>query len=147
MSGNDNFGSKSTAKSEWSSAWEAVSRLAATRQTLLEPEDAALSPPVQKPANDHAPNGRRPPQTIATASAQHSTALDHDQLAHALAEIERASAMLRQSEPALEVGAPQQPKRIDGRNYWSVWILISTIWISATLVVASATGAILYLLD
>jgi hypothetical protein len=36
--------------------------------------------------------------------------------------------------------------RLEGRNYWSVWILIGAIWISATFVVASATGAILYLL-
>jgi hypothetical protein len=73
-------------------------------------------------------------------------AIDHDQLARAVAEIEKASAMLRRSEPALEVGLPSSPIRSEGRNYWSVWILIGTIWISATFVVASATGAILYLL-
>ncbi len=33
-----------------------------------------------------------------------------------------------------------------GRSYWSVWILIGAIWISATVVVATATGAILYIL-
>jgi len=64
----------------------------------------------------------------------------------AVAEIEQASAMLRRSEPALEVGTPSSPVRIERRNYWSVWILIGAIWVSTALVVASATGAILYLL-
>src|SRR5438067_7279048 len=147
MSGNDNFESKSTAKSEWSNAWEAVSRLATTREALLDAKDAAPSPLIQKAVNGYGPNPHRPAQANDLASAQHVTALDHDQLARALAEIERASAILRRSEPALEVGAPSSPKRVDGRTYWPVWILIGTIWISATLVVASATGAILYLLD
>ena len=64
----------------------------------------------------------------------------------AVAEIEQASAMLQRSEPALEAGIPSSPVRIERRNYWSVWILIGAIWMSAALVVASATGAILYLL-
>ena len=61
----------------------------------------------------------------------------------AVAEIEKASAALRQAEPGLEVGVPDAlPRR--GR-YWSIWLLIGGVWISATLVVAGATGAILYL--
>ena len=120
MFGNDNFGSRSRPSSDWSSAWEAVSRLAATREILLDPKDAASSPLIQEPVNRHRPNGGRPAQAAAIASAQHIAALDHDQLANAVAEIEQASAMLRRSEPALEAGVPSSPKRIDGRNYRSV---------------------------
>jgi hypothetical protein len=36
--------------------------------------------------------------------------------------------------------------RAHTRSYWSVWILIGAIWISATFVVATAAGAILYIL-
>jgi hypothetical protein len=41
------------------------------------------------------------------------------------------------------MGVASAPTR--SRKYWSVWILIGCVWISATLVVAGATGAILYL--
>jgi hypothetical protein len=73
-------------------------------------------------------------------------ALDDDQLAHAVAEIEQASAILRRSEPSLEAGIPSSPARSEARSYWSVWILIGALWLSATVVVASAAGAIFYLL-
>jgi hypothetical protein len=68
---------------------------------------------------------------------------DHD-LTGAIAEIKKASTLLRRPEPAIEVGRPSLPIGTKGRSYWSVWVLIGTIWISATLVVASAAGAILY---
>jgi hypothetical protein len=146
MPSNDNFGLSSAARSDWSSAWEAVSRLAATRESLNGADQPHHSPLMQSSANGQGPNGHGLGQNFAAASVQHIMALDHDQLASAVAEIEKASAMLRRSEPALEVGVPSSPARIEGRNYWSVWILIGAIWISATFVVASATGAILYLL-
>jgi hypothetical protein len=69
--------------------------------------------------------------------------MDPDQLARAVAEIEKASAALREAEPGLEVGLPNAPSH--RRKYWSIWLLIGAVWISATLVVAGATGAILYL--
>jgi hypothetical protein len=141
MPSDDTIGSNSAERSDWSSAWEAVSRLAATRQSLQGAEQPHHSPFIQESAN-----GQWTGQNSAAASVKHIMAIDHDQLAGAVAEIEKASALLRRSEPALEVGLPSSPARTEARNYWSVWILIGAIWISATLVVASATGAILYLL-
>jgi len=38
-----------------------------------------------------------------------------------------------------------QFRPVEVRNYRSVWIMIGALWISATLVVVGATGAILYL--
>ncbi len=91
-------------------------------------------------------SARREPGSGATSVTQ-IIALDREQqLAGAIAEIEKASAVLRRSEPALEPGLPSTSGHSEGRSYWSLWILIGSIWISATLVVASATGAILYLL-
>jgi hypothetical protein len=73
--------------------------------------------------------------------------VEHEHLSGAIAEIEKASALLRKSEPSLEIGLPSQPAGAERRAYWSVWILIGTIWISAILVVASAAGAMIYLLN
>jgi hypothetical protein len=75
------------------------------------------------------------------------TPVEHAHLSGAIAEIEKASALLRKSEPSLEIGLPRQPAGSERRAYWSVWILIGTIWISAILVVASAADAMIYLLN
>src|ERR1700730_15349506 len=141
MPSNNNTGLNSTERSNWSSVWEAVSRLAATREPLEDVDQPHHSPVVQE-----ASTGQGTAQNSAAAAVKHVMAIDHDQFARAVAEIEKASAVLRRSEPALEVGLASAPVRSDGRNYRSVWILIGAIWISATLVVAGATGAILYLL-
>jgi hypothetical protein len=133
MAGNDTVGPKSTDKSDWSSVWEVVSRLAVTQQSLQ--ADSARSLSDSRSLNAHR-----------TGALDDVGSFDQDQLAAAIAEIERASAALRRSEPALEYGLPLPPRRREARNYWSVWIIIAVIWISATFVVASATGAILYLL-
>jgi hypothetical protein len=55
--------------------------------------------------------------------------------------------VLRQSDPALEVWSPNSATHSVKRKYWSIWLLVAGIWLSATLVVAGATGAILYLLS
>src|SRR6516164_9537314 len=133
MPGKDTMGSNSTEKSDWSNAWRAVSRLAATQDTF-----ESVTPL-------HSPAGQWTKSDDDAASARHVPVTDHD-LTGAIAEIEKASELLRRSEPALEVGLPSLPSATEGRSYWSVWILIGTIWISATLVVASAAGAILYVL-
>ena len=133
MAGNDTVGPKSADKSDWSSVWEVVSRLAATQQQLqIEP--------------DHSVSDSRSLYAHRTGSLKDAGNFDQDQLAAAIAEIERGSAALRRSEPALEYGLPLAPNRGEARNYWSVWIIIAVIWISATFAVASAAGAILYLL-
>ena len=73
-----------------------------------------------------------------------SAPVDSDALALAVAEIEIASAALRQSEPTLEPWQPNSEKHSEQR-YLPVWILIGAVWIAALLTLSGATGAILYL--
>lgn len=73
-----------------------------------------------------------------------SAPVDSDALARAVAEIEIASAALRQSEPALEPWQPSLETQGEQR-YLPVWILIGAVWIAALLGLSGATGAILYL--
>jgi len=70
--------------------------------------------------------------------------VDSDALARAVAEIEMASAALRQSEPALEPWQPDFATQGE-RRYLPVWLLIGAVWIAALLGLTGATGAILYL--
>ncbi len=70
--------------------------------------------------------------------------VDSDTLARAIAEIEIASAALRQSEPALEPWQPNFATQGE-RRYLPVWLLIGAVWIAALLGLTGATGAILYL--
>ena len=140
MPGKDTMGSNSTEKSDWSSAWQAVSRLAAAQGGLQ-----SVTPPHSLPLVEESATGQWTGQDD-DASVRHMPVMDHEHLTGAIAEIEKASALLRRSEPALEAGLPSLPTGAEGRTYWSVWILIGTIWISATLVVASAAGAILFVL-
>ena len=71
--------------------------------------------------------------------------ITHDQLGLAVAEIEKAAAALRRAEPALEIGIASSIPPGGARNHRSVWIMIGALWISASLIVAGAAGAILYL--
>src|SRR6516165_702928 len=107
MPGKDTMGSNSTEKSDWSSAWRAVSRLAATQDTF-----ESVTPL-------HSPAGQWTKSDDDAASARHVPVTDHD-LTGAIAEIEKASELLRRSEPALEVGLPSLPSATEGRSYWSV---------------------------
>jgi hypothetical protein len=128
----DATGSKPADRADWNNAWEIVARLAAARESTLHE--------VEPPRPAVAPNHASQPAANALAPTE---PVDPDQLARAVAEIEKASAALRQAEPGLEVGVPDAlPRR---SRYWSIWLLIGGVWISATLVVAGATGAILYL--
>jgi hypothetical protein len=70
--------------------------------------------------------------------------VDSDELAHAIAEIEIASAALRQSDPALEPWRPHADTHGEKR-YLPVWFVIGTVWIVALLGLFGAIGAILYL--
>jgi len=123
MPTNDALGAKSADKSDWSNAFAAVSRLAAAR-------DATMHDLQHDRRGAHATK----------------QSIDPDQFARAIAEIERASAALRRSEPALQAGMPAATRRGTRKRYLSVWILIAGIWSSATLVVAGATAGILYVL-
>ena len=138
MPNNDPIGSKPADKSDWNSAWEVVSQLAAARETALLGINGDQQAAILESAS------RQRNATTAAIFAKPVVPMDPDQLARAIAEIEKASAALRRSEPALEVWLPDSATRLKSRKYLSVWILIGGIWISATLVVAGATGAILY---
>ena len=70
--------------------------------------------------------------------------VDSEALARAIAEIEIASAALRQSEPTLEPWRPNA-EALGEQRYLPVWILIGVVWIAALLGLSGATGAILYL--
>jgi hypothetical protein len=139
MRNKDAIGSPPTDRSDWNNAWEIVSRLAAAREATLQEIGQETEPDRREALASEA--GHPAPKAAAPATAIEP--VDQDQLAHAVAEIEKASAALRQTEPGLEAGLPDAPTR--KRKYWSVWILIGGVWLSATLVVAGATGAILYL--
>jgi hypothetical protein len=136
----DAIGSRPTDRSDWNNAWEIVSRLAAAREATLQGIGQEIGQDRREPP---VPEATRPPANSAAALATAIEPVDQDQLAHAVAEIEKASAALRQTEPGLEAGLPDAPTRT--RKYWSVWLLVGGVWLSATLVVAGATGAILYL--
>ena len=136
MATNDALGTKSPDKSQWKDAFNAVTRLAAAREATMNDMERDRR---------GATSDRRAtaPGTAARATAP---GVDPNQLARAVAEIEKASAALRRSEPALEVGLPAPARSGTRKRYLSVWILIAGIWTSATLVVAGAAAGILYVL-
>jgi hypothetical protein len=68
-----------------------------------------------------------------------------DELALAIAEIERARQVLRQWEPGLERGIPSLFGRRQPRAYWTVWLMIGLVWMVSSVTIVSATAAILYL--
>jgi hypothetical protein len=139
MPSNDTIGSHPANSSDWSDALEIVSRLAAARDATLHDIDAARQ--------ETAMLGARQRITAAEAIPQEPiAAIDPEQLAQAVAEIEKASAALRRLEPALEVWLPEEIIHGETRRHRSVWILVGGIWITASLVVAGTAGAIVYLL-
>jgi CHASE3 domain sensor protein len=150
MPDKDPDGSKRADRADWSNAWDVVARLAAARETTLraaaqdrrQASGRAAKRGAMAASKPDAISEQQPADNRPGAHAQ-VAAMDHDQLARAVAEIEMASAALREAEPALEVGLPSAPTH--RRKYWSVWILVAAVWISATLVVAGTTGAILFL--
>ena len=95
MPTNDALGAKPPDNSDWSNAFEAVSRLAAAREAAFHPAE----PERRSSATD-----RQATSSAATRTTMQD--IDTNQLARAVAEIEKASAALRRSEPALEVGLP-----------------------------------------
>src|SRR5579885_935367 len=100
------------------------------------------------PATVHhpAPRGAQADRTADVAGLLKPNApIDPGQLARAIAEIEKASAALRRSEPTLELWRPGWATLGKKRGYISVWILIGGIWISDILVLSATVGAILYL--
>jgi hypothetical protein len=139
MQNNDALGSRPPDGADWSNAFAAVSRLAAIRDLALRD--------IGHDQNESFASDQQTEASSTGLSAEQIDPLDPDQLARAVAEIEKASSALRKSEPALEAWSPNNAATSGiTRKYWSIWLLIGGIWISATLVVAGAAGAILYLL-
>jgi hypothetical protein len=129
MATNHALGAKSADKSQWKDAFKAVTRLAAAREATMNDMERDRR---------GATSDRRARATV--------PGVDPNQLARAVAEIEKASAALRRSEPALEAGLPAPARSGTRKRYLSVWILIAGIWTSAMLVVAGAAAGILYVL-
>jgi hypothetical protein len=69
---------------------------------------------------------------------------DSDALARAIADIEMASAALRESDPTLEPWRPGSEMHGD-RRHLPVWILIGTVWAAALLSLSVAISGIVYL--
>ena len=118
---------------DWDGAWEIVSRFVTAREVALQ-EIARGAPALGVVPVAHGSAG---PAERPSADAE---------LARAIAEIEQATAALRRSEPDLESWHPGRAVAREARQYRSVWILIGGIWLSASVMVAGATGALLYLL-
>lgn len=93
--------------------WDAVRRIEAVRR------DIESSLPVELLARRHT---------------------DPDQLARDQAEIERAAAVLRHAEPALETWT-DPPPRIAAKTS-PVWLLIGALWLSSALLTVGAVVAI-----
>jgi hypothetical protein len=125
---------------EWDDAWELVRRLGVAHKRLAKevvhdhgkaavgglPAAAKLPLPLPGKAKDEAP-------------------LDPDELARAIAEIERASAALRRAEPALETWSDGDDDVVPASqpaNPRSVWVLIGILWTSTVLVAAGVVYAI-----
>ena len=141
MPNKDALGAKPTDRSDWSDAFEAVSRLAAAREATMDGVRRRIGAERRSGAR-RADEGQRPTWLQALAS--------------------KASTRINSRAPSQK--SKRRPRRCDGRSrrsrlglpaatrigmrkkYSSVWILIGSIWISATLVVAGATAGILYVM-
>lgn len=120
-------------------AGQTMSRRGSARRTV--PHDVGARPALI----DTFTVGRVRNATDAVAPSILSRAsVDSDELARAIADIEIASAALRQSEPTLEPWPPEAQAR-GAERYLPVWVLIGAVWITAFLALSGATGAILYL--
>ena len=132
------MGTKPHNNAEWKKAWDSISRLAnarrlALREMAIEKADATTNAfPLAAPAE---------------SAVEASAPADPDEYARAIAEIEQASAVLRQTEPNLEAWRPDDAAATsETRKSRSVWLLIGGIWLSTVSAFAGAIGAILYLL-
>ena len=129
------IGPTSSRAPEWDHAWQLVRRLASARGEIL--ADVASDKPAES---------IRPPVAISASVApiNHAAAVDPGEFARAVAEIEQASAALRQAEPGLETGAKPRTAKARSRRPRSVWLFIATLWLSTALVIAGAVTAIAY---
>jgi hypothetical protein len=122
---------------EWYEAWNLVRRLDAARQGV---SDQAAGDEVVE-TSDRVPPA--PTVNLAAARSQaKDAAIDPDELARAIADIEQASAALRQAEPTLGTWPDRPAPMIQPLSPRSAWMLIGTVWISTVLVMGSVIFAI-----
>jgi hypothetical protein len=140
MLNKDLQGLRITDKMDSRNARHTVSRIGDARRTALLDVRAGLAL-IETFAVDR-------DQTAASVAVARAKAprvpVDSDELARAIAEIEIASAALRESDPALEPWRPYADTHGEKR-YLPVWFVIGTVWIVALLGLFGAIGAILYL--
>ncbi|MET0924055.1 MAG: hypothetical protein ABWY47_13040 [Xanthobacteraceae bacterium] len=132
---NNRTGSNPSRAPEWDHAWQLVCRLASMRGEILA-EVAA-----DKPAESIRQRVAIP---ASIAPINRAAAVDPEEFARAVAEIEQASAALRQAEPGLEAGAKPRTEKTRARPPRSVWLFIATLWLATALVIAGAVTAIAY---
>jgi len=155
-------GSGETDNLDWNRAWNVVFQLAAARGTTLRKlgggnEDAAA--PSVRPGRSGLDDGkladsRRAHTELVSSMFGADTAAEParfvpvapDQLARDIAEIERAAAVLRRAEPALQPQVVGLPAAAEPRATRSIWLLVGVIWLTAMAVVSCAAGTIALLL-
>src|SRR5690242_7475813 len=117
MASNSIPGSTSHSSREWKMAWDAVARLAVAREDVL--RGARHDDPSVKPLE--AVNGMASDQM---GAGEPLRAIDSEEYARAIADIERAAAALQRAEPALEVWKPETAAVVEPSKSWSVWIMV-----------------------
>ena len=128
-------------RAEWDDAWKIVSRLGASRGRL----SVEASEQVEFGARENVPAPARLSSTSSiVASGQ--AAIDSDELARAMTDIEQATAALRRAEPDLEAGIERSLVPALGAGQRSVLGLIGFLWASTMLVTTAVVFAIVTLL-
>lgn len=130
---NKQIGSSPPTTPDWDQALQLVHRLASARRDII--ADGAVASPAEWEGVSG--NG-------AGIADQADGVVDREEFARAVAEIEQASAALRQAEPGLETWIKQPAEKTPSRKPQFVWALIVTLWLATALVIAGAVTAIAY---
>jgi hypothetical protein len=137
MSNIEARGAKGGDSSDWNHAWDLVSQLAAARGTTLR-EHGTRQASTSSIGLDQ---GSSSTMILSTPFAP----VAPDQLARDIAEIERAAAALRRTEPSLEPRAPEPQAGSEPQTSRSIWPLVCVVWLTALAVVSCTIGAIVLL--
>ena len=129
---NKQIGSPPLTTPDWDQALQLVHRLASARRDII--ADGAIAAAEWSSMSGGTPG----------IADQADGVVDREEFARAVAEIEQASAALRQAEPGLETWVKQQTEKTTSRKPQFVWALIVTLWLSTALMIAGAVTAIAY---
>jgi hypothetical protein len=130
---NKQIGSSPPATPDWDQALRLVHRLASARRDII--ADGAIARPAEWDGMSSGGTGM---------AGEADGVVDREEFARAVAEIEQASAALRQAEPGLETWVKQPTEKTPSRKPQFVWALIVTLWLATALVIAGAVTAIAY---